>query len=102
MPTFEDLFALNERIAIWHQSRVLPGEKHSRRHQPNASLSGAERSEGTGKLSWRRPLQLQVRRAMKERAPNWSRLARLRKSIRMIPRMRRQLGHESIMTAKRS
>jgi len=45
---------------------LLPGEKRVRRHLPFAWLSGAERSEGTGKLTCRRPLQLQVRRAMKE------------------------------------
>ncbi len=38
-------------LAIRYQSRVIPGEKRVRRHQPIARLSGAERIVGTGKLA---------------------------------------------------
>ena len=58
---------LNERIGDFASIQSHSRQKRVRRSQPNAWLIGVERCEGTGRLGCRRPLQLQVRRAMKER-----------------------------------
>jgi len=58
-------YELMRGSGIVHHSSAIPREKHVRRYQANVRLYGAERSEGSGKLACRRPLQLQVRHGVK-------------------------------------